>query len=123
MSVTGNMLVLLAWPKLQAHYMLPRAGNLLPILALIRQTAILIPKPRISGADMEWLALVAMMSIIILICVYVFEKLWSPVWPGLSKPVTLVHIFRDWLFYMALFVGLSVLLEGTFRLACSISCE
>ncbi len=40
----------------------------------------------------------------------------NPIWPGLSKPVTLVHVFRDWLLYMALSIGLLILLQGTLRL-------
>jgi hypothetical protein len=71
---------------------------------------------------MEWLGLVGIMSLVILIGVYVFEKSSSPIWPGLSKRFTLVHVLRDWLLYMALFIGLLILLEGTLRLACSMSC-
>jgi len=122
-SVTGNMFVVLAWPRLQSNHMLTREGNLLPTQALIRRTGLLIPEPRTAGAYMVWLGLVGIMSFVILICLYVFEQSSKPIWPGLSKPVTLVHVFRDWLLYMALFVGLLILLEGTLRLACSISCE
>ena len=119
----GKTCVVLAWPRLQSNYMVTREGTLLPTEALIRRPGLLIPEPRTVGAYMEWLSLVGIMSLIILIGVYVFEKLSSPIWPGVSKPVPLVHIFRDWLLYMALFVGLLILLEGTLRLACSISCE
>lgn len=119
MSVTGNMCVVLVWPRLRSNHTIRRQGNLLPTPALIRRTG---PEPRTVGAYMEWLSLVGIMSSAILICVYVFEKSSKPIWPGLSKPVTLLHVFRDWLLYMALFVGLLIVLKGSLRLACSISC-
>ena len=71
---------------------------------------------------MDWLGLVGIMSLVILIGVYVFEKSSNPIWPGLRKPLTIIHVLRDCLLYMALFIGLLIVLEGTLRLACSISC-
>lgn len=106
----------------ESKQVLGTEGNLLPTEALIRRSGLLIPEPRTEGTYMEWLGLVGIMSLVILICVYVFEKSSSPIWPGLSKRFTLVHLFRDWMAYMALFIGLLILLEGTLRLACSIGC-
>lgn len=102
--------------------MLRGQGSFLPTQALIRRTGLLIPEPRTAGVYMDWLGLVVVMSLVILVCVYVFEKSSKPIWPGLSKPLTLIHVFRDWLLYMALFIGLLIILEGTLKLACSISC-
>ncbi len=116
------MCVVSAWRRLQSNHILTREGNLLSTQALIHQIGLLIPEPRTAGSYMEWLGLVGIMSFVILICVYVFEKSSNPIWPGLSKPVTLLHVFQDWLLYMVLFVGLLILLEGSLRLACSISC-
>ncbi|MCE3223147.1 MAG: hypothetical protein K0S58_1327 [Nitrospira sp.] len=116
------MVVVLAWPRLQSIHMLRRVRNFLPAEALIRRTGLLIPEPRTEGTYMEWLGLVGIISLVILMCVYVFEKSSNQIWPGLTKPIFLIHIFRDWMAYMALFIGLLILLEGTLRLACSIGC-
>lgn len=116
------MFGVLVWPRLQSNHRLRGQGTFLPTQALIRRTGLLIPEPRTAGGYMDWLGLVGIMSLVILVCVYVSEKSSNPIWPGLSKPVPLVHIVRDWLLYVALFVGLLILLEGSLRLACSISC-
>lgn len=72
---------------------------------------------------MEWLGLFGVISLAILICAYVFERVSRPLWSGLSQPCTLLHVFRDWAIYMALFLGLLSVLEGSLRYACSIGCE
>lgn len=74
------------------------------------------------GWYMGLLELIGTLSLIVLLNLYLFEKWFGPTWPGLSKPVILLHVFRDWLVYMLLFTGLVTLLEGILKLACSHSC-
>ena len=68
---------------------------------------------------MEWLGLFGVMSLAILICAYVFERVSRQIWPGLRQPFTLLYVFRDWAVYMALFLGLLSVLDGSLRYACS----
>ncbi len=62
------------------------------------------------------------LSLMILLAVYISEKVFRPTWPGLSKPITLTDVLRDWLLYMVMFISLTVLLEKIVSLACWTIC-
>ena len=80
------------------------------------------PRTTHSGAYMELLRPIGVFSVIILLSLYLFEKLSGHTWPGVSPPVTLVDILRDWLVYMTLFIGLVMILQRVLTLACSVGC-
>ena len=107
---------------LHSNHMLKDDQHIFMTRTLIRQTGLLNVEPQEMGTSMDWLGLFGILAVVILICVYFFEKALKPLWPGLSKPPTFAHILREWLLYMTLFIGLLALLEGMLRLACSVSC-
>ena len=75
------------------------------------------PRTTHSGAYMELLGPIGVFSVIILLSLYVFETLSGHTWSGVSPPVPLVDILRDWLVYMALFIGLDMILSDPVALA------
>ena len=80
------------------------------------------PRTTHSGAYMELLGPIGVFSVIILLSLYVFETLSGHTWSGVSPPVSLVDILRDWLVYMALFIGLVMILQRVLTFACSVGC-
>jgi hypothetical protein len=71
---------------------------------------------------MSMLGLVATLSLIVLLGVYISENWVSPTWQGLSKPISLVEVLREWLIYMVVFSGLAALLDEVLRFACWTVC-
>jgi hypothetical protein len=71
---------------------------------------------------MRIFGLVATLSLIVLLGVYVSEHWLSPTWQGLSKPTSLVQVLREWLIYMLVFSGLAALLDEILRFACRTVC-
>lgn len=71
---------------------------------------------------MRMLALVGTLSLIVLLGVYISENWFSPTWQGLSKPISLIEVLREWLLYMLLFSGLTALLDKALHLACWTIC-
>ena len=80
------------------------------------------PRTTHSEAYMELLGPIGVFSVIILLSLYVFETLSGHTWSGVSPPVPLVDILRDWLVYMTLFIGLVMILQRVLTLACSVGC-
>jgi hypothetical protein len=68
------------------------------------------------------LALVGTLSLIVLLGVYISENWFSPTWKGGSKPISFIEVLRDWLLYMLLFSGLTVLLDEALHFACWTVC-
>lgn len=72
----GKYVCGVVWPRLRSNQMLQR--HLLPTQALNRRPRILIPEPRTAEAYMDWLGLVGVMSLVIVVCMCVFEKSSKP---------------------------------------------
>jgi hypothetical protein len=62
--------------------------------------------------------LVGSLSFVILIVHYISDTWSRPAWRGLSKPVPLIQVLGEWVVFMLLFSGLTVLLEKTLDSAC-----
>lgn len=71
---------------------------------------------------MGMLGLIGGLSLMVLVMVYISEKWFSSTWQGLSRPISLVEMLREWLIYMLLFGGLTVLLETVLDSACRTVC-
>ena len=66
--------------------------------------------------------LIAMLTFIVLVGIYESERRHRRPWNDLGKPMSLGELFREWVTYVALFGGLSILLHGALRLACWSAC-
>ena len=68
------------------------------------------------------LALIATVTLIVLVGKYVAENQHEPAWDGLPKPMSVRELLREWIICVVLFGGLSALLYGALRLACWTVC-
>lgn len=68
------------------------------------------------------LGLIATLTFIVLVGIYVSEQWHNPTWGDLRKPMSLGEVFREWLIFVMLFGGLSAVLHGALRLACWTVC-
>ena len=71
---------------------------------------------------MKLFALIALLSLVMLLGGYIAENWFSSEWLRLSKPMTLGEALRDWLIFMLLFSVLAALLNQVLRLACRTVC-
>lgn len=68
------------------------------------------------------LGLIANLTFIVLVGVYVSEQRHNPAWGDLRKPMSVRELFREWIIFVMVFSGLSALLYGALRLACWTVC-
>ncbi len=66
--------------------------------------------------------LIGSLSLIVLIMLYISDRCFSLRWQGLSKPISLLEVLREWLIYMLLFGGLIILLQKVLDSACWTVC-
>jgi hypothetical protein len=71
---------------------------------------------------MERWAIIASLSFIILALYYISDNWFGGVQRRLSKPVSLLQVLGEWLVFMLLFSGLTVLLETILDSACWTVC-
>lgn len=68
------------------------------------------------------LAMIATLTLIVLVSIYVSEQRHNPTWGDLRKPMSLVELFQEWIIFVVMFGGLSAFLHGALRLACRSVC-
>lgn len=68
------------------------------------------------------LGLIATLTFIIFVGLYLSEQWFKPARDGMKKPISLGEVFREWVMYVVLFGGLSALLHIALGLACWTAC-
>lgn len=72
--------------------------------------------------DSDFALMMVVVSLVMLATqcvVFVWDNRVDKSWHGLTKPITLMEVFRDWFLYVVTLTVLSLLLRGVFCLACS----
>jgi hypothetical protein len=72
--------------------------------------------------DSDFVIMMVVVSLIMLAIqcvVFAWDNWGDKSWHGLTRPIRLTEVFRDWIAYVVMFTLLSVLLRSVFCLACS----
>ena len=77
-------------------------------------------QPKVNGGLWTLLALIATLTFIVLVGTYVAEHRANSAWGTIRQPMSVSELVREWITCVGLFGGLSPLLHGALRFACSI---
>jgi hypothetical protein len=65
-----------------------------------------------------WIGFIGSMALSVLVVLYISESWFRTRWEGLSKPISLLEVAREWIVFMLVFGGLTVSLQKMLDSAC-----